>query len=108
MQKQLQIDGLDITLIITARAKSVAAEMLVSKDVGTDPILDDTVALIIETTGGNLLEPTGWPHPGELPETMTLGATASARFKFRNPEGKALKRAIVVLRGAFAEVPLGS
>ena len=101
-EHHLLIDDTDVILVVNRRATSVVVEMLITKDPDTDPIMDDTVAVIVEAADHEALKPTGWPKPGELPEVVTLGATANGVFTFANRGRKAVKRVYAVLRGGFA------
>jgi hypothetical protein len=108
MTTPIIIDDMSVGIVIERRQTTLRATMLIGKSPDSDPLLDDSVALIIEAADGALLKATSWPTPGILPETFTRGATANAAFEFKLPKGTALKRAIAVIRGGFGEVDLSS
>src|SRR5688500_8085904 len=101
MTDTVSINEMTIALTMQLRSRSLDVTMLISKAAGSDPIREDTVALIIETTSDRLLLATKWPTPGYLPEVTTRSTTANAEFGFQWPSGARLKRAIVVVGGTF-------
>jgi hypothetical protein len=106
MIPRVQINDFTVGLVLEKDHETLNVTMLIGKPQGSDPIREDTVALIIEDCSGRLLRATGWPAPGLLPETYTRAATASAEFSFEAPNGTDFKRAIVVIRGTFDEIDL--
>lgn len=106
MTTPINIDGMAVGIVLQRIQGILRATMLIGKSPGSDPIRDEAVALIVESTAGGLLQPTAWPTPGFLPEVSTRGATANAVFEFSLPTGLVLKRAIAVVRGQFGEIDL--
>jgi hypothetical protein len=107
MQLRQDLNGMAVFLRIVATARTVEATLAIARPADSDPIEDDTVAVILETRNGRLLKPIDWPEPGALPETsLGGGSTAHARFLFRPVRGQPPKRAIVVLRGDWVEYDL--
>jgi hypothetical protein len=101
------IGGLPVHLEISRRGRRIVASIGISKAPETDPIREESLAVLLFAEGGALLTPVQWPEPGLLPEAITRGATAYARYEFEAPAGTKLARGIVVLRGDHAEYRLG-
>ena len=108
MTTPININDMAVGIVLERLQGTLGATMLIGKAPDSDPLRDDSVALIVEAANGALLKATSWPTPGILPETFTRGATANAAFEFKLPKGAALKRAIAVVRGEFGEIDLSS
>jgi hypothetical protein len=107
MSIRKDINGMAVFLAVEQGARGVEAVLAIARPLDSDPIRDDVVAVILETTDHHLLQPTAWPDPGFLPETsLGGGSTAHARFGFKQRRGARLARAIVVVRGDWAEYDL--
>ncbi|MBE0660801.1 MAG: hypothetical protein IH602_24115 [Bryobacteraceae bacterium] len=106
MTTPIAIDDKYVGIVLERVPGILRATMLISKTPDSDPLRDESVALIVEAANGALLKATSWPTPGILPETFTRGATANAAFEFKLPKGTGLKRAIAVVRGEFGEIDL--
>jgi hypothetical protein len=108
MTTPININDMAVGIVLERFQGTLRATMLIGKSPDSDPLRDDSVALVVEAADGALLKATSWPTPGFLPETFTRGATASAAFEFKLPKGTALKRAIAVIRGEFGEIDLSN
>jgi hypothetical protein len=106
MTTPILINDMAVGIALERTRGTLRATMLIGKHPDSEPLRDDTVALIVETAVGTLLKATSWPTPGFLPEVATRGVTANALFEFKLPSGAVLKRAIAVVRGEFGEVDL--
>jgi hypothetical protein len=102
----IRVDDMQVLLDVERKDGRVITHLIIGKSSTAPPIPTDVVSLVLETAGGPLLTPISSPPPGVLPEAHTRGATASGQFTFEADPDTKLNRAILFLRGTWAEFKL--
>jgi hypothetical protein len=97
------LEGQTIYLHLTPKRAGYEAVVGVAKRWEDPPIDSATLAVLLESEEGTLLRPTRCPPAGPLVEVGSVGATATACYRFAAPRGVRLRRAIVILRGQWVE-----